>query len=90
MKTLLIKNPRITEKAAALGASNAYTFDITKDANKTEIKKAIFEMYKVRPVRVNIVNISSKTIFSRGRKGMKPGVKKAVVYLKKGDEIKFV
>ena len=90
MKTGIIKNPRITEKASTLVTQNAYTFDVAESANKMEIKKAIFALYKVRPTRVNILSISKKHIFVRGRAGEKGGGKKAVVYLKKGDEIKFV
>lgn len=91
MKTEIIKNPRITEKASMVIAVNAYTFDVEKSANKTEIKKAIFALYKVKPVKVNILPISKKQVMSRrGVAGSKGGGKKAVVYLKKGDEIKFV
>lgn len=90
MKTGIIKNPRITEKASTLITQNAYTFDVASSANKTEIRKAIFMLYKVRPTRVNILSIPRKTIVARGKAGEKGGGKKAVVYLKKGDEIKFV
>ncbi len=90
MKTKIIKNPRITEKASVALEQNAYTFDVSKSANKTEIKKAIFELYKVKPTRVNIVSLPKKEVMSRGIKGSKGGGKKAIVYLKKGDEIKFV
>lgn len=90
MKTKIIKNPRITEKASTALEQNAYTFDVVQSANKTEIKKAIFELYKVKPTRVNIVSLPKKEVISRGIKGSRGGGKKAIVYLKKGDEIKFV
>lgn len=90
----IIKNPRITEKVSALLEHNVYTFDVAKDANKSEIKKAVFAMYKVRPARVNIVTTKPKTRMLRGKtamkKGTKSGGKKAVVYLKEGDKIEFV
>lgn len=89
MKTI-IKNPRITEKASNLTAGNAYTFDVASNANKTEIKKAVSALYKVHPVRVNILAIPKKHIVVRGKIGSRGGGKKAVVYLKKGEEIKFV
>ena len=90
MKTRIIKNPRITEKASSMVEQNAYTFDVEQNANKTEIKKAISQIYKVTPERINILSIPDKHVFVRGKKGTKGGGKKAVVYLKKGDEIKFV
>lgn len=86
----IIKNGRITEKAAVGLDKNVYTFDVFPSANKTEIKKAIFTLYKVKPVRVNILAIPRKQILARGKEGMKGGGKKALVYLKKGDKIELI
>jgi len=86
----LIKNPRITEKASFHAEHNVYTFDVTDSANKTEIKKAILAMYKVHPVKVNILKVKEKRVTSRGLAGVKSGGKKALVYLKEGDKIEFV
>lgn len=69
---------------------NVYTFDVEKGANKTEIKKAIFALYKVKPVRVNVLPVPKKSTFSKGIVGSKSGGRKALVYLKKGDKIEFV
>ena len=88
--THIIKNPIITEKASFNIENNVYTFDVAEKANKTEIKKAIFTLYKVKPVRVNVLPIPRKHIMSRGRPGVKGGGRKALVYLKKGDKIEFV
>ncbi|MFA5841242.1 MAG: 50S ribosomal protein L23 [Candidatus Paceibacterota bacterium] len=85
-----IKNPRITEKASNAFEHNVYTFDITQSANKTEIKKAIFALYKVHPVKVNVLTVPKKEIMSKGKAGVKGGGRKALVYLKKGDKIEFV
>lgn len=84
-----IKNPRVTEKASMYFEKNVYTFDVSEDANKSEIKKAIFTLYKVKPVKVNIVTIPKKQVFVRGKKGVKNGGKKALVYLKEGDKIEI-
>ena len=48
---------------------------------------AIKAFYKVTPEKINIVRNPSKTVFVRGKKGVKSGVKKAYVYLKEGDKI---
>ncbi|MCM2339026.1 MAG: 50S ribosomal protein L23 [Burkholderiales bacterium] len=85
-----IKNPRITEKASNVSAMNVYTFNVAKSANKKEIEKAIFSLYKVKPVKVNILPIPYKTIMSKGKKGTRGGGKKAIVYLKKEDKIEFI
>lgn len=86
----IIKNPRITEKASFSQEQNVYTFDVSKGANKTEIKKAIFSLYKVKPLKVNVLPIPRKNIISRGKMGTKGGGRKALIYLKKDDKIEFV
>lgn len=91
MNELIIKKPRITEKSGLQAeSSNIYTFEVTAKANKKNVSKAIKEIYKVTPVKVNITNLPAKKVFSRGKTGRTSGVKKAVVYLKKGDKIEFV
>jgi len=86
----IIKNPRITEKASFAHEQNVYTFDVSKGANKTEIKKAIFTLYNVKPIKVNVLPVPKKNVFSRGKAGVKGGGRKALVYLKAGDKIEFV
>ena len=78
-----IKGLRVTEKATMLSESNVYTFNIATNANKIQISKAIETLYKAKPTKVNIVQIAEKNIVRKGRKGVKQGGKKAVVYLKK-------
>jgi len=82
--------PRITEKASFLGEGNVYTFDVAKRATKADVARAITALYKVKPVRVNIVTIHPKRVTVRGIPGTKGGGKKALVFLKEGDKIEFV
>jgi large subunit ribosomal protein L23 len=86
----IIKNPRITEKASFGMEQNVYTFDVAKGANKVEIKKAVFALYKVKPIQVNVLSVPKKSIFSKGKLGTRGGGRKALVYLKKGDKIEFI
>ena len=87
----VISNPRVTEKASFMVAkSNCYVFDVATDATKKGVKKSIKDMYKVEPMKVNMVKISRKAVVVRGKKGFKKGGKKAYVFLKKGDKIEFV
>lgn len=88
--TTIIKNPRITEKASYAGEQNVYTFDVAQSANKTEIRKAIFSLYKVKPLKVNVLTIPRKNIMSKGKAGVRGGGRKAFVYLKKGEKIEFI
>lgn len=86
----VISKPRITEKAGMLGEANVYTFEVAKTATKGKVKAAVKELYKVTPVRINIINLPRRNVFIRGRFGAQSGVKKALVFLKKGDKIEFV
>jgi len=83
----ILVRPRVTEKATITAEKGVYVFDGAIDANKFQIKEAIEFLYKVVPVKVNIVNIPAKKIIYRGKRGVKPRGKKAYVYLKEGDEI---
>jgi large subunit ribosomal protein L23 len=87
----VIKKPRITEKSGVKAESqNVYTFEVLKSATKPTVKEAIKDIYKVTPIKINIVNLPEKKVTSRGKIGRKQSVKKAVVYLKKGDKIAFI
>ena len=86
----IIKNPRITEKGSLLAGVNAYLFDVEPGVTSHEVKSAVFSIYKVHPVKVNLLNIPEKRISNRGKVGVRKGGRKAVVYLKGGDKIEFV
>jgi large subunit ribosomal protein L23 len=90
MNSLIIKNPRITEKSSLVAGQNAYVFDVATDATKKAVAFAVKDQYKVVPVKVNIVRYPSKRVFTRGKEGSRGGGKKAYVYLKKGDTIQAV
>lgn len=81
--------PRITEKASQQSNANAYTFIVASSATKHTIASAIKKTYKVTPLAVNITNIPARNTFIRGNKGVQAGMKKAIVFLKKGDTIAF-
>ena|SRR3989344_1610220 len=86
----VLRNPRITEKASFITEDGAYTFDVLPQATKRDIARAMQEVYGVTPVKVRTVTMPSKNVYSRGRRGVKSGGKKAIVYLKKGERIEFI
>ena len=88
----VILKPRVTEKAVQMGEQNVYTFVVRKDATKYDVRDAVKELFKVTPVKVNIVNKAPRQFMSRskGRKVTESGMKKAYVYLKSGDSISIV
>jgi large subunit ribosomal protein L23 len=82
-----IKKPRITEKATFSAEKGAYIFEIAQDATKIMVAKAIEALYKVTPAKVNVVRTPAKKVFVRGKVGKTSAIKKAIVFLKKGDKI---
>lgn len=88
----VIVRPRITEKAVGLSEQNVYTFVVKRSANKYMVRDAIKALYNVTPVKINIVNKkpAKRLVGSRNRMKQVPGMKKAYVYLKKGDTINLV
>lgn len=83
----ILKAPHITEKATDLTKENQYVFKVFPNANKTEIKKEIEELYKVNVLKVNIANFPSKTRRLGKIKGQKKGYKKIIVKIKAGQKI---
>lgn len=87
----IIIRPRITEKSGIMSESaRIYTFEVSRDASKDSVHRAVKNIYKVEPVKVRIVNLPEKRVFVRGKRGVKPAIKKAMVYLKEGDKIEFI
>ena len=82
-----IVSPNITEKATSLSEFNKIVFKVHKDASKKLIKKNIEKIFKVNVIKVNTVNLKGKSKMVRNRKTFKPGYKKAIVTLKKGQNI---
>ncbi len=84
--------PRLTEKTVALGENNVYTFQVKRSATKYMVRDAVKALYNVTPVKINIVNKkpAERMVGSRNRTKHVSGMKKAYVYLKKGDSINLV
>lgn len=85
----VLSNPRITEKATMAAQNSVYVFDVATTANKKQIMSAIESVYKVKPQKVAVINVRSKSVrnMRTGKYGTKGGGKKAYVYLKKGETI---
>ena len=82
-----ILSPNVTEKATSLSEFNKMVFKVHKGASKKSIKKSIEKIFKVNVVKVNTINLKGKTKMVRGKKTSKPGYRKAIVTLKKGQSI---
>ena len=82
-----IISPNVTEKSTSLSEFNKVVFKVNKGANKKNIKKSIEKIFKVNVIKINTVNIKGKQKLVRNKKAFKPGYKKAIVTLKKGQNI---
>ena len=85
----VIKKPLLTEKSNSFEALGKYVFIVSPESNKTQIKKAIEQIFKVEVKNVNIINIHGKTKVFKGRKGKRSGFKKAIITTKDMKKIEF-
>ncbi len=84
----VIRFPHISEKTARLQAdSNQYVFEVSKDADKTEIREAVETLFKVSVEDVRVVNVKGKRKSFRFRPGRQKDWKKAYVRVKAGQVI---
>ena len=86
----ILRHPVITEKSTDLREkSNQIVFEVAKSANKTEIKKAVETLFKVKVMSVRTINIMGKTKRVGRKVGLKSDWKKAIAKIKEGDQIQL-
>ena len=83
----VILRPVVSEKSYNLLDEGKYTFVVSPDANKTEIKIAIEAIFKVKVTSVNTLNREGKTRRTRFGIGKKANTKRAIVTVADGDRI---
>jgi large subunit ribosomal protein L23 len=85
----IIKTVRLTEKGTIQGEKyNQYTLVTDPRANKTQIRQAVQDLFKVKVLRVNTLNVTGKYRRQRTKQaGQSAHWKKAIVTLKEGDKI---
>ena len=86
LSDVLLK-PWITEASTNLAALGKYVFLVDKNSDKHKIAAAVETLYKVKVTAVNIINMPKKKRVYGRTSGWKAGFKKALVTLKKGDQI---
>ena len=85
----VILAPVVSEKSYSLLDGNQYTFIVHPDANKTEIRQAVEEIWDVKVEKVNTLNRKGKVKRFRFQQGKRKDTKRAVVKLKAGDKIEI-
>ena len=81
--------PVVSEKSYELIEQRKYAFRVHPDAHKTQIRQAVEELFEVKVERVNVVKVQPKPKRRGNIKGTRPGWKKAIVQLRKGDSIEI-
>ncbi len=79
--------PVISEKSYGLLDENKYTFLVRTDANKTQIKIAVEQVFQVKVTGVNTINRQGKRKRTRVGFGKRPDTKRAVVSVADGQRI---
>ena len=83
----ILVRPLVTEKTTALQQLGQYAFEVTKGANKMEVRKAVKAVYGVTPTSVRVITVLGKPVRSRTGASRRSSWRKAMVTLKKGDRI---
>lgn len=84
----IIVRPIITEKTVAMQQNdNKVTFEVTKGANKIEIRQAVEEIFNVKVEKVNVVNVLPRKKRVGRYEGKTSAVRKAIVKLAEGSNI---
>ena len=81
--------PVISEKSYGLLDENKYTFVVRPDANKTQIKIAVEQVFNVKVLDVNTLNRQGKRKRTRSGFGRRKDTKRAIVSLAPGDRIEI-
>ena len=82
-----ILSPVVTEKSTNLSEENKIIFKVNTNANKKTLKSNIEKIFKVNVTKINIINKKRRIKNTRGRKVKVKGYKKAIITLKKGQNI---
>jgi len=86
----VLKGQYSTEKAVMLADKfSSITFEVSKSSNKYDIKHVVEKLFNVVVRSVKIINVKGKKIKFKTFVGKKKDWKKAIVVLKKGDDINF-
>lgn len=85
----IIIKPIVTEKSMMAMEENKYTFKVLKGVNKTEIKKAVEEIFDVDVVKVNTMIVKGKVKRQGRSEGKRADWKKAIIKLAPGSQIEL-
>ena len=82
-----IISPIVTEKSTNISDQNKIVFKVPAKANKKTIKVSVEKIFKVNVTKINVINKKNRVKQTRGKKVKVQGYKKAIITLKKGQNI---
>jgi len=86
----VLAGPHVSEKAAVVAEqSNQYVFKVAVDATKTEVRRAVEQLFKVDVLNVSTLKVKGKVKRNKFGLSAKPTWKKAYVSVKPGQDIDF-
>lgn len=83
----VLLSPIVSEKSTVQEVSHAYTFLVAKNANKTQIRRAIEEVYGIKPLKIRTILVEGKVTGFGRRAGRRNAYKKAIVTTKKDQKL---
>ncbi len=90
-KYKVILRPHITEKSTLLREDNKYSFVVSRDATKTDIRRAAEELFEIQGSIINVhtmqVKGKMKGRINRYQRGRRPHWKKAIITVEEGTRI---
>lgn len=84
--TVLVRQV-ITEKSVSQKSNNVFTFIVERATTKNEVASAIYKLFKVKPLKVNVVRNTGKAVRFGRFAGKRQDTKKAFVFLKENQTI---
>lgn len=86
----ILRSPLVTEKSYEASASNnQYTFRVSRDATKAQVKAAVQTIFEVNVDKVQIINMPSKPKRRGMHSGTRSGYRKAVIRLAEGETLEM-
>ena len=85
----VVLTPIVSEKSYEGSTRGTYTFRVDPDAQMTQIRQAVEQLFDVKVQRVNVIKVAAKPKRRGLHRGTRPGWKKAVVQLRAGDTIEI-
>ena len=86
-KFTILRRPLVTEKSTLLQEQNRYSFEVSPQATKLEIKEAVQDAFNVKVTKVNTMTVQGKRKRFEPKFGQKKTWKKVIVTVSQGDSI---